>query len=171
MFYHWEFYVWMVWVNRIWVNVQEKMLIFLLQNHKLSVVGLLERQEYEHDALRWRTETIIFQLFWESNCTVSLSSPTALIVPMCCPWVSRSHAFKQEAAEEVFWEAANLDNTTPTYLSSILHSTYIPTPHSLALCSQIVFICNTDIETYGDLDLIMFYHGFCYLAGTTFSAN
>lgn len=61
----------MVWVERVWVNVQEKRSILLPQNHKLCVVGPLERMRWEHAALRWRSESIIFQLFWESNCTPS----------------------------------------------------------------------------------------------------
>lgn len=46
-----------------------------------------------------------------------------------------------------------------------------PILHSLPLCSQTIFICTTATETYGDLDLVMFYHGFPYLPETSFSAN
>lgn len=42
--------------------------------------GDLGKVESEQSVLRCRTETVLFQPFGEANCTLPISSPTAIIV-------------------------------------------------------------------------------------------
>lgn len=119
----------MAWVGRVWVNVQEKRLILLPQNHKLCVVGPLERMRWEHALLRWRSESIIFQLFWGSNCTPS---------PILVAHVLSSGERNMPLLRRLLRSSSERQlNQIVQLLSSIVHSVYTLAPHSLPLCPQL----------------------------------